>query len=161
MILRHELLGGPTEVNAERPHADPFDECGCEGHGSYCDKCRAKLAANDAWRQRVTMSPLAVVDPLACHICGIRRDQKGSKLCSAAHGPYITPEKKLPAGLTWCATCGAAKPPHPCQEIPIERFPAQAREFVECDDCAAKPGAPQLCDSCLTRRRELSSRLGP
>ena len=28
-------------------------------------------------------------------------------------------------------------------------------EFVECSVCAAKPGSPDLCESCLTNRRTI------
>lgn len=30
-------------------------------------------------------------------------------------------------------------------------------EFVECDECAAKPGSPELCDDCLKRRAEFEA----
>ncbi len=37
-------------------------------------------------------------------------------------------------------------------------------EFVECSVCAAKPGSPTLCDSCLKNRHAietLTSKLNP
>jgi hypothetical protein len=32
-------------------------------------------------------------------------------------------------------------------------YPVEER-FVECPECAAKPGSPTLCDGCLTRRAD-------
>lgn len=39
------------------PFPNPFDECNCEGHGYYCEKCLPKLTANSP--------PKSVVVPLA------------------------------------------------------------------------------------------------
>lgn len=44
------------------PFPNPFDECNCEGHGMYCEKCRPKLAANDAAREWQTVVPRALLE---------------------------------------------------------------------------------------------------
>jgi hypothetical protein len=62
-----------------------------------------------------------------------------------------------------CANCGAMEAPYRRVEPPpVEQVtfgfdaPRAPTEFVECATCHAKPGAPELCGSCLHNRSAIA-----